>query len=127
MGRPRHPTRSSRLRLEARSAGLKVYFTGKPCKHGHVAGRTVYASQCIDCVLKHDRRNAGLPEPTREAPKLCECCGRPPGLKRLSLDHDHKTGLFRGWLCLLCNTAIGKLDDSAAGVRRALAYLERHS
>lgn len=24
------------------------------------------------------RRRAGLPEPTRPMPELCECCGKPP-------------------------------------------------
>lgn len=37
-------------RSEARSAGLKVYFTGKPCPHGHVAHRRVSNTVCIECA-----------------------------------------------------------------------------
>jgi hypothetical protein len=44
--------------------------------------------------------------------------------KRVHVDHCHKTGRVRGVLCASCNLAIGKLGDTAAGVRRALAYLE---
>lgn len=75
------------------------------------------------------RAQRGLPEPTRPEPVLCECCGRHFSSTdkrgyRLSLDHDHTTGKFRGWLCGDCNRGIGLLGDNLEGVRRALAYLE---
>lgn len=70
------------------------------------------------------RRRQGLPEPTRPEPEWCECCGRLPGTA-LSLDHDHVTGKFRGWLCAYCNLGLGKLGDNRAGLERALAYLDR--
>jgi Recombination endonuclease VII len=46
---------------------------------------------------------------------------------RLHLDHDHATGAFRGWLCMCCNTAIGKLGDTVEGLNRAVAYIERNT
>lgn len=56
----------------------------------------------------------------------CAVCRRPPaGAFDLEVDHDHRTGAVRGLLCRACNNGIGKLGDSAAGVRAALAYLER--
>lgn len=67
-------------------------------------------------------RRKGL-QPTRRCPANCECCGGDNNGRTLHLDHDHVTGKFRGWLCTCCNTGIGKLGDSIAGVRRALAYL----
>jgi len=36
-------------RAEARARGLKRYFTGVPCKHGHIAERFVTGSRCIAC------------------------------------------------------------------------------
>lgn len=36
-------------RGEAKKRGLKRYFTGKPCKHGHVSERNIYGA-CISCV-----------------------------------------------------------------------------
>jgi hypothetical protein len=33
-------------RAEAQAQGLKHYFTGKPCKHGHIAERTVDGGIC---------------------------------------------------------------------------------
>jgi len=56
----------------------------------------------------------------------CHCCGRVfKSAKDTNVDHNHKTGVVRGLLCTGCNTAIGKLGDSARGVERALRYLIR--
>jgi hypothetical protein len=67
----------------------------------------------------------GQPNPTRGKPLLCECCNKPPGKQGMHLDHVHETGHFRGWLCMKCNTAIGKLGDDEAGLLRALDYIRR--
>jgi hypothetical protein len=45
------------------------------------------------------------------------------GYRRAVIDHDHKTGLLRGVLCNNCNTGLGKLGDSEAGLLRAISYL----
>jgi hypothetical protein len=72
-----------------------------------------------------------MPTPTRPEPTTCECCGnaqnriqngRPHGLH---LDHDHATGVFRGWLCNACNLGIGKLGDTIESLEHALTYLRR--
>jgi len=39
----------------------------------------------------------------------CEICKL---AKELCFDHDHNTGLFRGFLCLKCNGAIAIFDDA---------------
>lgn len=40
---------------QARQEGLKRYFTGKPCKRGHVAERHV-AGGCVECDREDQRR-----------------------------------------------------------------------
>jgi hypothetical protein len=40
---------------EARSRGLERYFTGKPCKHGHISERRTKGSNCIECDNGRDR------------------------------------------------------------------------
>jgi len=36
-------------RSEAKSKGLTRYFTGEPCKNGHIAERSVNNSECLVC------------------------------------------------------------------------------
>jgi 5-methylcytosine-specific restriction endonuclease McrA len=36
-------------RAEAKRAGAKHYFTGKPCPHGHVSIRHVGNGECVEC------------------------------------------------------------------------------
>lgn len=73
------------------------------------------------------RRKAQLEEAAgRPRAPRCECCGTPPRAARaLAFDHCHDSGDFRGWLCDSCNVGIGKLGDTIAGVKKALAYLKR--
>jgi hypothetical protein len=42
---------------------------------------------------------------------------------RLHIDHDHLSGRVRGILCWKCNTALGKLGDTAEAIERVAAYL----
>lgn len=35
---------------EAREIGSTRYFTGKPCKHGHVAPRRTSGGHCVECT-----------------------------------------------------------------------------
>lgn len=41
-------------RAEAKARGLTRYFTGKPCKHGHIAERRVEGG-CIECIRERER------------------------------------------------------------------------
>lgn len=43
-----------RTRAEALAIGVKWYFTGLPCKHGHVAGRRVSTRACVECERQHE-------------------------------------------------------------------------
>jgi hypothetical protein len=62
---------------------------------------------------------------------VCAICGRDNikgNQKRdLVVDHCHATGKVRGLLCDLCNTAIGKMQDSSAILRKAAAYIDSHA
>jgi hypothetical protein len=37
-------------RAEAKARGLKRYFTGKPCKRGHVCERIISNRRCVECL-----------------------------------------------------------------------------
>jgi 5-methylcytosine-specific restriction endonuclease McrA len=38
------------LRAEARAQGSTRYFTGEPCKHGHIAERKTSNMECVECA-----------------------------------------------------------------------------
>lgn len=60
----------------------------------------------------------------------CCICGRSEGelpgtrIKKLCIDHCHRTGVVRGLLCITCNTALGAFGDDENILERALIYLE---
>lgn len=46
-------------RADAKAAGLKRYYTGKPCPHGHIAERLVCNWHCVVCdYARRDKWNA---------------------------------------------------------------------
>ena len=48
-----------RSREKARARGSNRFFTGIPCKHGHLVPRYVSTTSCVVCQLEHTRRNGG--------------------------------------------------------------------
>ena len=57
-------------------------------------------------------------------PSVCEVCGRSGGRWSICLDHDHATGIIRGWLCGSCNRALGYVSDNPQLLRQLASYLE---
>ena len=66
-------------RKDAAAQGLKVYFTGKPCKHGHIDTRLVVNGTCRQCsllnVLEWQRKN-----PKKAAANMRRWQERNPGV-----------------------------------------------
>lgn len=128
-------------RTVAKAEGLKHYFTGTSCVRGHIVRRLVSNRGCTACRRENDRARYSFNRPkerqrsldyqrrhitpTRPCPPTCEMCDRPPKTRALHLDHDHKTGKFRGWLCQSCNTTLGRFGDNETGLLNALDYLRR--
>ena len=53
-------------RAEAKAAGAKHYFTGEPCKHGHLAPRKTKGA-CIECLrVDWEKRNVARAEYFRQ-------------------------------------------------------------
>lgn len=42
-------------RAQAKRVGLTQYFTGKPCKHGHIAPRRTHNGECTACTVAYVR------------------------------------------------------------------------
>jgi 5-methylcytosine-specific restriction endonuclease McrA len=50
-------TNLPKTRAEAKATGSKYYFTGEPCKHGHIAPRKTKGA-CLECLkLEWERSN----------------------------------------------------------------------
>lgn len=64
---------------------------------------------------------------------VCEICKLPETrkgnnrkIKRLSVDHCHKTGKVRGLLCQKCNSVLGYVDENKSILNNMIIYLERN-
>lgn len=58
----------------------------------------------------------------------CAICGAGPSPKRrLSVDHDHKTGKVRGLLCGKCNSGLGFFKENVGIVDSLKRYVLAHS
>ncbi len=63
---------------------------------------------------------------------VCAICQQPETtmhrksgvVHRLSIDHDHITGVVRGLLCRRCNLAVGLLRDDPEHMWRTIEYLQ---
>lgn len=72
-------------------------------------------------MVKLDITNGEL-EKYRLSHTRCEICEKECDVKgKLSIDHDHKTGKFRGLLCFRCNISLGHLEDK---LDKAIKYLK---
>jgi 5-methylcytosine-specific restriction endonuclease McrA len=50
---------------EAKLLGVSRYFTGKPCKRGHVAERFVCSNKCMEC-RREDKRKWRKEDPAKD-------------------------------------------------------------
>ncbi|MFB7585357.1 endonuclease domain-containing protein [Streptomyces hydrogenans] len=70
-------------------------------------GITGYSSKAISLLQETADALTGSDQEVLKAwqARRCAVCGETG--RRLVLDHDHATGLVRGWLCVSCNTREG--------------------
>lgn len=97
--------------------------------------RTVRRPSCRSCRNLIDGENLDENE-KREWNKVkpdleiweCPICKKRtiPGLtSKVVLDHDHKTGKPRAWICDSCNTGLGRFKDNTDIIENAIKYLEK--
>lgn len=87
------------LRQKALAAELTRYFTGKPCKHGHLSERTVKNAACIMCHRERQRlRRAKL------GPAIKKIMNRRYRLSKLGSGTIQKWDLKRATIIKLLRT-----------------------
>jgi hypothetical protein len=64
---------------------------------------------------------------------ICAVCCRPETtrslngrVRRLAVDHDHRTGAIRGLLCGMCNRTLGYFDENRSVFLAMVDYLDKH-
>lgn len=45
-------------RAVAKAAGQTTYFTGRPCKHGHISQRQTFSGTCLECSKLIQKKHA---------------------------------------------------------------------
>ena len=88
-------------------------------------GKQYYLNRCRPCIVEAEALLRRLKKENPKPPSGtgCACCGR---IAVLHCDHDHgPEKKIRGWICRQCNSGLGLLGDSEAGLRQALAYLQQ--
>lgn len=95
---------------EAIKQGLKKYFTGKPCIHGHIAERYVTKSDCLVCA--------------KQRASINKLRYKKPGIKR-DKNHDNWEGVrwidafnndlayYEGKICSRCGSTKRLTNDSS--------------
>ncbi len=58
---------------------------------------------------------------------VCAICNLPEIMRRLSIDHNHKTGTVRELLCTSCNALLGYLREDEQKLENVKRYLQRHA
>mgnify|MGYP000937302100 CR=1 FL=1 len=106
---------------KSRSTGLQAY-----CKNCEKKYKKKYASENREKFRELKRRwKYGLQFGSYD--KMLESqdyrCAICMEVKQLVIDHDHKTGIVRGLLCVSCNSALGKFKDSPLILASAISYL----
>ena len=99
-------------------------FTNKVCAYrycGKSFGTRMEASAlCKQCRSRC--RMYGITEiQYLSMPIYCEACGSD---KRISVDHNHETGEYRGVLCGTCNTALGMVHENVEKLEGIINYIK---
>jgi transposase len=59
----------------------------------------------------------------RDSFQSCSICGYS---EKLVLDHNHRTGQLREFICSNCNLALGLLNEDPERMERMIAYVRKH-
>lgn len=119
------------------SRGHRKYPTArcKPCHKDYVAGHRYNTGDFR--WAGRVRRQYGITRDVyakmlKRQKGVCEICRRPETeqyldiVKRLAVDHDHRTGQLRGLLCARCNGLLGRAQDDPELLMAAARYLRKY-
>jgi len=112
----------------------KLLDTNLFARNQNNINRPVRRPSCKECRKTLEGKNPTPEEkgkwlktkPDKE-PFECPICGKRTiaGVtSKVDLDHNHRTGEIRGWICDSCNTGIGRFKDDIQLLKSAIKYVE---
>jgi Recombination endonuclease VII len=121
-----------------------AYFKVKDCKACGISFQPITPAElycCKECRGKNSyyKRNYGINDAILKQMKedqnnCCAICGskgffinKNNSTELLAVDHDHNTGKVRELLCHNCNRGLGLFQDNFVLLKKAAAYLQKHS
>jgi hypothetical protein len=126
------PTQAARQALyQASPKGRATQQRWQSSPEGRLSRRGTYSSHKLSYKIRASRalaiKHGHVPvDPTTVRPYpedgRCELCQN-VRWQSLCLDHDHRTGKFRGWICTRCNAALGLIGDTVESLQLAISYL----
>lgn len=98
-------------------------------------GRKTTRPTCRECrkkidgvgLLSTEKKRMDLIKPKEIF--ICPICHKasiPFVTANLVIDHNHKNGKAREWICDSCNTGLGRFKDDISTMEEAIRYLKRH-
>ena len=113
----------------------KLLDTNKFAKNQNVINnRSVRRPSCADCRKHLEGINMSAKTKAEWAKKKpqgmpfeCPICAKRTiaGItSKVVLDHNHRNGEARGWICDSCNTGIGRFKDNVEIIKKALKYIK---
>ncbi len=107
------------------------------CNQNDKQGRQTTRPSCKDCRVGIDgkklkssekkRMLAIKPQPHElfECP-ICKKLSIPDVTANIVIDHDHRTGNAREWICDSCNTGIGRFQDDPKMLEKISEYIRSY-
>lgn len=109
-------------KLACRKAAIRFSKTEKAqaCRNRYRQGKAYKNSQ----FPKHGITIAEYDELFEKQQGNCAICGLPEITRRLSIDHNHKTGEVRSLLCTHCNFVVGAIESDI--FQKAVEYVNKY-
>lgn len=109
---------------------LRWYHKNRPSEKARM--RRSYREKLAYHKEYHRRKTYGIDNATYQAIleeqdfkcALCEAAFDLANPRTINVDHCHKTGVVRGFLCRACNQALGFFHDDPNIIRKAAEYVE---
>ena len=107
-------------------------FSKNQYRKNNVIVRRAYCKECerkrkpISSKARKEYEKE-FPRPKIGEEFTCPICLKkitPWHTNQISLDHNHKTGDIRGYLCGDCNASMGRMGDSESVLKRAILWLK---